>query len=72
MGIEPTLQSVVTSQRANLLNNIGNSAQGSQAANERTTVGNVSEQIRGNRDDDDEPRRSSPPPGRGGNLDLSV
>lgn len=73
MAIEPTLQSVVTSQRANLLNNIGNSAQGSQAANNRETVGNVAEQIRGTRDDDDnESRRSTSPPGRGDHLDVSI
>lgn len=73
MAIEPTLESVVTSQRANLLNNIGNSAQGSQAANNRATVGNVSEQIQGSRDnDEDENRRSTPPPGRGDHLDVSI
>lgn len=73
MAIEPTLESVVTSQRANLLNNIGNSAQGSQAANNRATVGNVADQVQGSRDNDDtESRRSTPPPGRGDNLDVSI
>lgn len=76
MAIEPTLESVVTSQRANLLNNIGNSAQGSQAANNRATVGNVSDQIQGSRDNDandaNEDRRSTPPPGRGDYLDVSI
>ena len=72
MAIEPTLSSVVTAQRSNLLNQIGNSAQGSQAANNQTAVNNVSDQIQGNKDDDDEDRRSSPPPGRGGHLDVSA
>ena len=75
MAIEPTLQSVVTAQRSNLLNQIGNSAQGSKAANNKTAVNNVSDQVRGHRDDDDEDkdkRRSSPPPGRGRGLDISI
>lgn len=72
MAIEPSLSSVVTAQRANLLNQIGNSAQGSQATNTQTAVNNVSDQIQGSRDDDDETRRSSPPPGRGGRLDISI
>lgn len=74
MAIEPTLSSVVTAQRANLLNQIGNSAQGSQAANNQTAVNNVSDQVQGSRNDDDDEdnRRSSPPPGRGGRLDVSA
>lgn len=73
MAIQPTLESAVTAQRANLLSNIGNSAQGSQAANNQAAVKNVSEQVRGHRDDEDEKeRRSSPPPGRGGSLDISI
>ena len=73
MAIEPTVESAVTAQRSNFLNKIGNSAQGSQAANNQTAVNNVSEQVRGHRDDDDENgRRSSPPPGRGGSLDISI
>lgn len=71
MAIQPTLESAVTAQRANLLNNIGNSAQGSQAANNKTAVNNVSEQVRGHRDDEEE-KRSSPPPGRGGRLDIAI
>lgn len=73
MAIQPTLESAVTAQRANLLSNIGNSAQGSQAASAKAAVNNVSEQVRGHRDDDDEKeRRSTPPPGRGGRLDISI
>ena len=73
MAIEPTLESAVTAQRANLLNNIGNSAQGSQATANQTAVNNVSDQVQGSRDDDDEEdRRSRPPPGRGGHLDISI
>ena len=72
MAIEPTLESAVTAQRANLLNNIGNSAQGSQATANQTAVSNVSDQVQGSRDDDDEDRRNRPPPGRGGNLDISI
>ena len=72
MAIEPTVQSVVTAQRSNLLNQIGNSAQGSQSANNKTAVNNLADQIQGSKDDDDEDRRSSPPPGRGGNFDISI
>ncbi len=72
MAIEPTLESAVTAQRANLLNNIGNAAQGSQANATQTTVNNVSDQIQGRDDDDEDRRRSTPPPGRGGNLDISI
>jgi hypothetical protein len=72
MAIEPTVQSVVTAQRSNLLNQIGNSAQGSQSANNKTAVNNLADQIQGSKDDDDVDRRSSPPPGRGGNFDISV
>ena len=73
MAIEPTIESALTAQRSNFLNKIGNSAQGSQSANNQTAVNNVADQVRGHRDDDDENgRRSSPPPGRGGSLDISI
>ncbi len=74
MTIEPTLQSVVTAQRAVLLNQIGNSAQGSQAANNKIAVNKLSDQIQGSKDKDDEEkdRQSSPPPGRGGHLNIRV
>lgn len=51
MAIEPTLESAITAQRANLLNQIGNSAQGSQAASAQTTVNSISDQIRNDKDD---------------------
>ena len=71
MAIEPNLTSVVTAQRANLLNQIGNSAQGSQATNTQTAVNNVSDQVQGSRDEEED-RRSKPPPGRGSRLDISI
>ncbi|NKB42873.1 MAG: hypothetical protein GKS03_01220 [Alphaproteobacteria bacterium] len=72
MAIEPTIESALTAQRSNFLNKIGNSAQGSQSANNQTAVNNVADQVRGHRDDDEDERRSSPPQGRGGSLDISI
>ncbi|MEQ8734193.1 MAG: hypothetical protein RIC29_04665 [Rhodospirillaceae bacterium] len=73
MTIEPTLQSVVTSQRSNLLNQIGNAAQGSQAANTRATVASVTEQVQKKPINDDPNFGLAPPPaGRGSKLDISI
>jgi len=70
MAIERTLESAISAQRANLLNQIGNSAQGSQAASAQTTVTSIADQVRGDKDDDN--KLGAPPPGRGEKLDISV
>ena len=70
MAIEPTLESAITAQRASLLNQIGNSAQGSQAASAQTTVNSISDQIRNDKDDAN--KLGAPPPGRGEKLDISI
>jgi len=73
MAIEPTLESAISAQSANLLNQIGNSAQGSQAASAQTSVNSISEQVRGHRDDDDDKNKfGAPPLGRGDKLDISI
>ncbi len=71
MAIEPTLESAITAQRSNLLNQIGNSAQGSQAASAQTTVTSIADQVRNDKDDDDK-KFGAPPPGRGEKLDISI
>jgi len=70
MAIEPNLESAVTAQRVNLVDNISNSAQGSQAKVTKTAVTNLSDRIIS--PDDDEDRRSTLPPGRGRNFDISI
>ena len=59
MAIEPTVEPALSAQRSNFLNKIGNSAQGSQSANNQAAVNNVAAQVGGPRDDEDEKERRS-------------
>ncbi|MCB2108999.1 MAG: hypothetical protein KDE14_14920 [Rhodobacteraceae bacterium] len=70
MAIEANLESVLGALRADLLNKLGNSAQGAQQTQARDAVGHISDQAQNAHD----LNTSSQPidPNRGRNLDIKV
>jgi hypothetical protein len=73
MAIEPTIESALGAQRADLLNKIGNSAQATQKQNVRKSVDHFNDQSQKTREAAEKKDDSQPVnPRRGRNLNISI
>ena len=74
MAIDPTLESVVTARRSDLLNKIGNSAQSSQQASKRDATEKLADKVRQRHLDDTNAKKDELPvnPKRGRNVNFNT